>query len=157
MVISDIWLCPECVTQVDEPKRRGPHLSGCRRKAKSPYVYAEGDTHHPMIEKACAECGIVGLIQVRRDHCSRRCSKIGEKNPSQQKNSRHGLTPSQYASAHSAVRKARGSAFGCRHCETTAPRVYHWANISGDYFNVDDYINLCVPCHDAYDRSKGGE
>lgn len=119
------------------------------------YRYLIGDDKHPYEFKACDTCGEESWIQKRRSHCSYRCSKLGDKNPSKQKASGHSLTKVEYAGAHTAVRKARGSAFGCVHCGTTEDRTYHWANISGDYWNIDDYISLCVPCHDRYDRTKG--
>jgi hypothetical protein len=32
---------------------------------------------------------------------------------------------------------------------------FHWANISDKYLrDVTDYIQLCVPCHSAWDRGK---
>ena len=124
---------------------------------KAQYIYLDGDSHHPYEWKACATCGQEGWIQKRRGHCSRSCSKMGDKNPSKQKSSGHELTPVEYVTAHKAVRKTRGLAFGCEHCGTVEDRMYHWANVSGDYWNVEDYINLCAPCHDKFDRGEGGQ
>lgn len=33
-------------------------------------------------------------------------------------------------------------------------RVYHWANVTGDYANPEDYIRLCAPCHYRFDLNK---
>lgn len=41
-----IWNCPECGLEVSEPRKRGPHLSGCRKKA----VYIAPDI------KLCTKC-----------------------------------------------------------------------------------------------------
>lgn len=118
------------------------------------YTYLPGDTKHPYELKQCPTCLITTLIQKRRTYCSHRCSKMGDLNPSKQKATNHGLSPVEYATVHNRVRAARGSAFGCSHCLTTEDRVYHWANVSGNYDDVSDYINLCVPCHDRFDRNK---
>lgn len=150
----DNWNCPECSIEIVEKRRRGPHLSACRRSKNAKYRYLDGDTKHPCEYKACKTCGTEDWYQVRRDFCSYRCSKLGDLNPSKQKASDHGLSASDYARAHTLVNEARGKAFGCMHCQTTEKRMYHWANISGKYWNVYDYINLCVPCHDKYDRDK---
>lgn len=152
---TDTWFCPDCGVEVQNPRQRGPHLSGCRRKANAKYHYMDGDNKHPYEYKACATCGEKSWIQVRRDHCSYSCSKMGDKNPSKQKTSGHTLSKTEYVKAHCVVRNTRGDAFGCMHCGTVEDRMYHWANISGDYWNVEDYISLCVPCHDRFDRRKG--
>ena len=152
---QETWNCPDCGLEVIEPRRRGPHLSACRRSAKAKYRYLDGDNKHPYEFKTCAECGVESWIQVRRDYCSYSCSKMGEKNPARQKWSGQTITVNEYHAAHRAVKRARGRAFGCAHCGTTEDRMYHWANISGNYWDVNDYINLCVPCHDKYDRAKG--
>lgn len=37
--------------------------------------------------------------------------------------------------------------------------MYHWSNQTGDYWNVNDYKSLCVPCHARldYEREDTGE
>lgn len=154
--VAPTWNCPECDAEIVEPVRRGPHLSACRRSLNAKYKYFNGDTKHPYEFKACLTCNTKSWIQKRNDYCSQRCSKLGNLNPSSQRDSHHGLTKVEYVRAHELVRRARGNAFGCAHCGTNVQRVYHWANISGDYWNTEDYINLCVPCHDRYDRAKNG-
>lgn len=150
----NMWNCPECGLSVEEKRRRGPHLSACRRSKNAKYKYLPGDTKHPYEYKACKTCGVQDWYQVRRAYCSYRCSKLGDLNPSKNKSSNHNLSKVEYSKAHKQVRKARGKAFGCMHCGTTDQRVYHWANLTGSYWDVYDYINLCVPCHDTFDRRK---
>ena len=60
-----------------------------------------------------------------------------------------------YARQHNAVRKARGAPQECAHCGTTDPdKIYEWANLTGDYENVDDYERMCRSCHRAYDKGR---
>lgn len=135
----------------------GPHKSGHVRQDNQKYVYLNGDNKHPYEEKSCKNCGETSLIQVRRDFCSRACSKQGEFNPHWNPDSDYKkYTRSQMTAFHQAVEKSRGSAkeHGCEHCGTQEIRMYHWANISGNYTDVYDYISLCVPCHYKYDAPK---
>lgn len=88
--------------------------------------------------------------------CSRACAKIGPLNPTWKEDSVYKReTPTQMVTWHKAVYTARGKPSYCEHCGTKEERMYHWANISGRYEDVNDYIRLCVPCHTRYDRSKG--
>ena len=57
-----------------------------------------------------------------------------------------------YANIHYWVRKQKGKAKKCEHCGTTKGRI-EWANIDHKYHQrVDDYISLCVSCHNKYDK-----
>ena len=151
---DSLWNCPDCGKVISKPTQRGPHLSGCRRSKNAKYKYLNGDSKHPYEFKTCGTCGVKGWIQTRRDYCSYSCSKMGDLNPSKQRATDHRLTPTEYASAHKAVRKARGKAFGCSDCGTAVDRMYHWANLTGNYFDINDYKSLCVPCHDSFDRYR---
>jgi hypothetical protein len=56
---------------------------------------------------------------------------------------------------HSWIKRRYGRPQRCEHCGTTENRMYHWANISGEYKrDINDYKRLCVPCHKKYDLSK---
>lgn len=59
---------------------------------------------------------------------------------------------------HTFVVRRLGKPQRCEHCGTTEKRMYHWANISGNYLrDVSDYIRLCVPCHKRFDLRKLGK
>lgn len=61
-----------------------------------------------------------------------------------------------YISIHKWVAKHRGKPQECEFCGTTEVKLYHWANVSGDYLrDLDDYIRLCPSCHKNFDRQKG--
>lgn len=48
----------------------------------------------------------------------------------------------------------------CDVCGTTDPqRTYDWANLTGDYANLTDYVRMCRSCHRKHDgcrRDSGG-
>lgn len=60
-----------------------------------------------------------------------------------------------YASYHRRVYRKKGKATKCEKCHTLDAKQYEWANVSGRYEDVDDYIQLCVSCHKKFDH-KGG-
>lgn len=63
-----------------------------------------------------------------------------------------------YGSLHARVYRRRGNAKECEWCGENDPGVYyHWANLTGQYANVDDYARLCVTCHRRYDNARRAE
>lgn len=60
-----------------------------------------------------------------------------------------------YARNHARVRAAKGTP---RECEVCGMREYNewyeWANLSGDYENIDDYKRMCRKCHRAHDKGR---
>jgi hypothetical protein len=66
-----------------------------------------------------------------------------------------------YSALHLRVVEARGKPTRCAACDTVDPeRRYEWANLTGDYTDIADYIRLCLPCHrrfDGYRRAVTGE
>jgi hypothetical protein len=59
-----------------------------------------------------------------------------------------------YLAAHKRVYRARGKACKCEHCGASDDQMYHWANVSGNYADINDFIQLCVSCHRKFDASK---
>jgi len=58
---------------------------------------------------------------------------------------------------HNWVKKHKGIPKYCEHCKRTDKGAYHWANIDHKYKrNLDDYIRLCVSCHNKYDYKFNG-
>lgn len=118
-----------------------------RRPAK--YRYLKGDPKHPYEWKACLSCGEESWIQKHRNYCSYACSKTGPLNP-QWKGDEAG-----YLACHQRVYRERGVAVGCSTCGLDDPDAhYEWANLTGDYHDVNDYSPMCKPCHSAYDNSR---
>ena len=65
-----------------------------------------------------------------------------------------------YAAFHKRVEVARGRPQSCAACDTQDPETaYEWANLSGRYDEINDYVRLCIPCHrkvDAHRRKVTG-
>ncbi len=61
----------------------------------------------------------------------------------------------KYGAQHMWIYAQRGKASKCSFDPTHVRKMYHWANISGEYKrDVSDYMELCVPCHSRYDRDR---
>lgn len=58
----------------------------------------------------------------------------------------------KYAAYHYRVQKLRGKPEVCSMCETTKAKRFEWANVTGDYANVYDYVRLCKSCHSKFDN-----
>jgi hypothetical protein len=56
-----------------------------------------------------------------------------------------------YAALHYRVEKTRGKPLCCEVCETTNAKRYEWANINGNYADIDDYVRMCKSCHASFD------
>lgn len=59
-----------------------------------------------------------------------------------------------YEAKHIWARNHFGRPQFCEHCKTSVHRMYHWANISGEFHrDRSDWLRLCVPCHKTFDLS----
>jgi hypothetical protein len=58
-----------------------------------------------------------------------------------------------YEALHVRVSAARGKPRKCAMCESGQERRYEWANMTGDYTNIYDYVRLCVGCHHRLDST----
>lgn len=59
-----------------------------------------------------------------------------------------------YVACHKRVHRLRGSAFGCGVCGSKEDKLYHWANLTGDYLDVMDFMSMCVKCHRKFDNDR---
>lgn len=60
-----------------------------------------------------------------------------------------------YDAFHARVIAVRGRPMSCECCGTTdARKVYHWANLTGKYEDIDDYERMCAKCHMSYDALR---
>jgi hypothetical protein len=60
-----------------------------------------------------------------------------------------------YSSKHRRVYNHRGKPDHCSRCGRTDPHRYEWANLTGDYDDINDYAMMCKPCHRAFDQERG--
>ena len=57
-----------------------------------------------------------------------------------------------YSALHYRICKAKGKPQKCDKCGTTKKTRYQWANLTGDYNNLDDYKRMCQSCHAKFDN-----
>lgn len=73
-------------------------------------------------------------------------------------NSRWRTEGLRYDTLHARVYAARGKPIGCTKCGLDDPeRRYEWANLTGNYEDVQDYARMCVPCHRKFDAERRSE
>jgi hypothetical protein len=58
----------------------------------------------------------------------------------------------KYQALHLRVQSARGKADHCELCDDGTK--FEWANVSGDYADVNDYMPLCISCHRYLDAAR---
>ena len=58
-----------------------------------------------------------------------------------------------YQALHLRVEAARGKPHECSKCGSTEGRM-EWANLTGNYADVDDYARMCVSCHRNFDAAR---
>lgn len=60
-----------------------------------------------------------------------------------------------YQALHLRVETARGKPSHCVRCGKNSPFArYEWANLTGNYTDIDDYRRMCVRCHRRYDAAR---
>lgn len=62
-----------------------------------------------------------------------------------------------YHGLHNRVRRMRGAAseHACAHADSTCEGPMHWANISHEYRDTEDFMPLCQSHHFRYDQESG--
>lgn len=59
-----------------------------------------------------------------------------------------------YQALHLRVYVKRGAPQRCSRCGTTDESRYEWANLAGNYQDVNDYQRMCICCHRQYDAAR---
>ena len=57
-----------------------------------------------------------------------------------------------YTALHDRITVRKGKANRCDRCGILGAKSYHWANMTGNYHDLDDYTPMCQKCHFEYDR-----
>jgi len=80
-----------------------------------------------------------------------------KRNQRAEKNSMWKGDNASYGALHLRVEAKRGKAkdYGCLYCGTKDDSYcYDWANLTGNYCDINDYAPLCRKCHRQYDAGK---
>ncbi len=60
-----------------------------------------------------------------------------------------------YKTLHVRVYDKRGMAKSCKVCGLNNPnKKYYWANLTGNYVDINDYKEMCASCHKKYDLRR---
>lgn len=129
--------------------------------AKVRELYESGHTMSETAALAGTTAKVLQRLMPRHGIAARRAVKrdqTGERNHTWRGDQ------ARYAALHLRVQHARGKPQHCGCCDTSAPNIrYEWANLSGAYGDISDYVRLCVGCHRRLDArrrasaTKGGE
>jgi hypothetical protein len=67
------------------------------------------------------------------------------------KNARWKGDQAGYQALHLRVYAERGRPFPCSVCGTTTAKAYDWANLTGNYQAIEDFVPMCRSCHWKHD------
>lgn len=146
--------CPHCRKMFAHPRSVGRKFCSKHCWYTFPNKPPGGNTGRKLSEEQKERIGQASKKSwadpvIRQRILDSRPSRKGEKNGSWKGDA------VSYEGGHARVRKARGTPNVCVMCGKTDPtKRYEWANVTGDFKNVDDYIRLCVPCHRAWDATR---
>lgn len=98
----------------------------------------------------------VGTVMVRYGIRARKAAKRDQHGPMNHAWKGDGAS---YQALHLRVQSERGTPSLCVACTRTDAARYEWANLTGNYADIYDYVRLCASCHrrmDAYRRNERG-
>jgi hypothetical protein len=122
-------------------------------------MYENGKTQEEIaIHFGVTQKAIYGLFKRNKY----KCRIPAKRNQLKEKNSSWKGDDASYGALHYRVEKERGKPCSCIMCNTTdISKRYEWANLTGNYQNIDDYVRMCVSCHRKFDslrrRLTGGK
>jgi hypothetical protein len=116
--------------------------------------------HNPYEPRVCEGCGEVRMIKRNGRFCSADCAphagspRPGQRPPHPGLGAEHHSwigDRAGYIARHQRVYRSRGKATSCVWgCPAT---LYHWANLTGDVLDPDDYASMCPRCHARFDAA----
>lgn len=130
------------------PRGAKPKLYSASLVARVSELYAEGMTQHEVAAQIGATQKVVFNIMRRHGIKARVAAKrdqTGERNSSWK-----GSDAGKQA-FHRRLYSRHGKPTCCLVCGTTSAKAYDYANISGRYEDLEDYMPLCRSCHAKYD------
>lgn len=114
------------------------------------------------VPRTCASCGkefLANMNEVKRrtggaNTCSRKCWYEYQPQVMEKKWDEVGrLESAIYSRAHRFVYKSLGKASKCEVCLDGNKKIYHWANLSGNYsLDLSDWKQMCPSCHKKHDN-----
>jgi hypothetical protein len=115
-------------------------------------LYAGGLTQSEVAVAAGLTQKVVWRLMLRHGIGSRPAAKREQSGPA---NHMWAGEAAGYQALHLRVEVARGKPARCGRCGTDDPTVrYEWANLTGQYADVNDYERMCLPCHRSFDAAR---
>lgn len=93
------------------------------------------------------------VVYSRKDtakYCSVKCRAVGVSMLPGNKAGK--FTGTTYGAYHYKVRALRGKPSNCEVCGTDTAKKFEWANLTGNYSDVNDYKRMCASCHKKHDN-----
>ena len=122
-------------------------------KTRERIKLAQQKWRNPNVKIICQICEKqFEVIFSRKDkakYCSKKCQWVGYKNHIPRNKGVH--KSKTYGGFHYKVRKLRGTPSYCEECGTTTAKKFEWANLTGNYSDINDYKRMCASCHDKFD------
>lgn len=103
-------------------------------------------------ERRCSVCNKTFIFRksIPKKTCSKKCEY------SLKRGSNGGMwkgDEASYSAFHYRVESVRGKPKKCEVCGQDNPnKKYEWANLTGNYKDVDDYKRMCTSCHRCFDN-----
>lgn len=115
-------------------------------------LYESGMTMEEVASSLATTSKVVWRLMDRHGISRRKAAK---RNQTGERNHMWKGGDANYQALHLRVEAARGKPQRCSCCDTTdAGLRYEWANLSGNYEDVNDYARLCVSCHRRLDARR---
>ncbi len=130
------------------PRGAKPKVYPVQMVSEVKRLYELGRTQAEIADELCTTQKVVWRLMLRSGIVARTAAKrdqTGDKNDSWRGDC------ATYAALHLRVQTARGTPSRCAACDSTDSPRFEWANLTGDYANVHDYIRLCRSCHNKFD------
>lgn len=112
-----------------------------------------------LYEKGHTQSEVAHILGTTQKVIYARFKKIGyvsrkaiKRNQTRENNDSWKGSSAGYAALHYRVQKLRGLPNYCSMCETKTAKRFEWANMTGEYTNVFDYVRLCKSCHSKFDK-----
>ncbi len=111
-------------------------------------LYANGQTQAEIAERLGRSLNFVQGV-FRRNGIQPRPAT--PRNQTGSMNSRWKGDEAGYQAMHLRMYRVRGRPFPCSVCGTMQARAYDWANLTGNYQDIEDYAPMCRSCHWRHD------
>lgn len=111
-------------------------------------LYETGMTQSEVGKQLGVSQKVIWGIMRRENYTPRTATK---RNQSGDRNTSWKGDRATYGAFHYRVQGIRGKPSVCSMCETTSAKRYEWANMTGNYASVYDYVRLCKSCHSRFD------